>query len=118
MAHKLRTKFGGEVNKRLIVSKDDYVLDGHHHWAAKLGIDYSDGTLKGDKPLKVSRIDISITKLLKLANEFTGGKGAKGTGDQLDSTRNTTPTSRAIRRAHRPVGSGPRPAVAVNSTTA
>ena len=84
VANKLRTQFGGEVSKRLIVSKDDYVLDGHHHWAAKMGIDYVDGTAKGDTKLKVSRVDISITKLLKLANQFTGGKGAKGTGDQLD----------------------------------
>ena len=88
VANKLRTRFGGEVSKRLIVSKDDYVLDGHHHWAAKMGIDYADGTAKGDTKLKVSRVDISITKLLKLANQFTGGKGAKGTGDAIEDKYN------------------------------
>ena len=63
--------------KRIIVSKDDYILDGHHHWAAKVGLDAEDGSLTNDTPVKIARVDISITKLLEEAEKFTGGKGKK-----------------------------------------
>lgn len=58
---------------RLIISKDDYILDGHHRWAAKIGIDVKDN--KFDTEMKTSRVNISITKLLEEADKFTGGKG-------------------------------------------
>jgi hypothetical protein len=80
IAHDLE-KSGGEI-KRLIVSKDDYILDGHHHWAAKIGVDAANNRLTDDMKVKVSRVNISITKLLKEAEEFTGGKGKKPVGDE------------------------------------
>lgn len=73
-------KEGGEISKRLIISKDDYVLDGHHHWAAKIGLDAADNKLHDDTKVRVSRVNISITKLLAEAEKFTGGKGHKDTG--------------------------------------
>src|SRR5215831_13788726 len=60
---------------RLVVSRDDYILDGHHRWAAKLGLDSKDGDLTNDTKMKISRVDISITKLHEEADKFTGGKG-------------------------------------------
>jgi hypothetical protein len=63
--------------KRLVISKDDYILDGHHTWAAQLAIDAKAGTLKSDKSVKIARVDISITKLLAEAEKWTGGKGKK-----------------------------------------
>jgi uncharacterized protein len=80
-AQKMLEKSGGEMTKRLVVSRDNYILDGHHHWAAAMGLAYKSGTLKGSDKIKVSRVDISITKLLAAADKFTGGKGRKGTGD-------------------------------------
>ena len=65
-------------SKRIIVSQDDYILDGHHHWAAKIGLDAEDNNLFDDSKVKVARVNIKIMKLLELANKFTGGKGAKG----------------------------------------
>lgn len=74
-------KSGGEQKKRLIISADDYVLDGHHNWAAKVGIDSEDGILTNDTKFKVARVNIDIVTLLYEALKFTGGKGAKGADD-------------------------------------
>ena len=64
--------------KRLIISRDDYILDGHHHWAAKVGLDSEDGILTNDTKMRITRVDISIVELLEEAEKFTGGKGKKG----------------------------------------
>jgi hypothetical protein len=66
-------------DRRIVISKDDYILDGHHKWAALLALDAKNNRL-GDLKMRVSRVDIDIITLLKLAHQFTGGKGAKGTG--------------------------------------
>jgi uncharacterized protein len=71
--------FAGD-DKRLVVSKDDYVLDGHHHWAAQIAADAMDNKL-GDHETRVYRVDIGIIDLYHRAMKFTGGKGAKGQGD-------------------------------------
>jgi hypothetical protein len=60
---------------RLVISKDDYILDGHHRWAAKLGIDMRDDNLTDDSKMQISRVNIDIIKLLEEAEKFTGGKG-------------------------------------------
>jgi hypothetical protein len=66
-------------DKRLIISRDDYVLDGHHHWAAQIAADAKDNKL-GDHKTKIYRIDIPIIKLYHEAMKFTGGKGGKDVG--------------------------------------
>jgi len=76
MAH-LEKEPDNQGAKRLIISKDDYILDGHHHWAGKLGLDAADGNLTNDTKIKIARVNISITKLLEEAEIFTGGKGKK-----------------------------------------
>lgn len=72
--------------KRLVVSRDDYIVDGHHTWAAQLGVDARDGTLKGDKTVKITRVDIGIIQLLHEANAWTTKQGIqrKAAGDALD----------------------------------
>ena len=63
--------------KRLVVSRDDYILDGHHTWAGQVGVDIKDGKFDEEKGVKVFRVDISITKLIAEAEKWTGGKGKK-----------------------------------------
>ena len=75
---------GGKV-KSIIVSDDDYILDGHHAWAAKLGLDAADNKLENDLKMNVVRVDIKITKLLEEADKFTGGKGRKGVDESTKS---------------------------------
>ena len=73
--------------KRIVVSRDDYILDGHHTWAGQLGVDARDGSLKGDKTVRITRVDISITKLLAEAETWTGGAGKKAAGQDAWNPR-------------------------------
>ena len=61
--------------KRLVVSRDDYILDGHHTWAGQVGIDIKDGKFDEERGVKVYRVDISITKLIDEANKWTKDQG-------------------------------------------
>jgi len=69
------------IGRRLVVSRDNYILDGHHHWAAKIGLDALDGKLSQATKMPVTRVDISITQLLREADKFTGGKGHKAASE-------------------------------------
>ena len=59
----------------LFVSSDDYIMDGHHRWAARVGLD-AGGDL-GKTKVKVIQINLGIIDLLEQAETFTGGKGHK-----------------------------------------
>jgi hypothetical protein len=76
IADKIR-KNPKEGQKRLIVSRDNYILDGHHHWGARLGLNAEEGKLNKGEKMRIARVDIDIVKLLKEADKFTGGKGKK-----------------------------------------
>lgn len=56
--------------KRIYISRDNYIVDGHHHWAAAVGLDAADNKL-GDVKMKVVRIDAPITEILQLARSWT-----------------------------------------------
>lgn len=71
----------GQVpDKRMFVSKDHYVIDGHHRWAAQIGLDFRRGD-DYDRPLPVARIDASILDVLVHAWQFATrmGLGSKAT---------------------------------------
>jgi hypothetical protein len=53
----------------IFVSRDGYVIDGHHRWAAQVGRDLEDGNL-GDLPLNVKVVDMDILEVLEEANRF------------------------------------------------
>lgn len=71
----------------LFVSSDNYIVDGHHRWAANVGVDSLDGEVGGGDdegvPMDVQRIDMSITDLLERANAFAEEYGIPqaGVGD-------------------------------------
>jgi hypothetical protein len=58
----------------IFVSLDGYVIDGHHRWAAVVGMDAADGVL-GDELMNVIEVDMSIHEVLADALEFTGEFG-------------------------------------------
>jgi len=60
---------GKLARERLFVSRDDYIVDGHHRWAGLVGADAIDGKL-GDEQLDVARFDLDIITLLKESNDF------------------------------------------------
>ena len=53
----------------IFVTRDNYVVDGHHRWAAVVGRDLEDGTVNGDR-ISIVRIDAPISEVLQLANRF------------------------------------------------
>jgi hypothetical protein len=60
--------------KPIFVTRDDYVVDGHHHWAAIVGWGWSRDK---DPKIPVYRLDMDIGKALDMANEFTKKAGLK-----------------------------------------
>lgn len=68
--------------KPIIVSKDGYVLDGHHRWAAMLTMD------PGNK-MRTYKVDTDIRTLLKEAKSFKGVKQAGfGAASDMDDKTN------------------------------
>jgi predicted ABC-type ATPase len=62
----------GKWDRPIIVSKDGYILDGHHIWAAQLA--------RNDADMDVTRVDASIGDLLKESSKFLGTKNPEGSG--------------------------------------
>lgn len=60
----------------IFVSRDNYVVDGHHRWAAVIGRDAADGKL-GDHRMKIIRVDAPISELLHRANRWTKRVGIR-----------------------------------------
>lgn len=58
---------GGD--RSILVSSDNYVLDGHHQWLAKR---------EADAPVKVIRLNAPIQQLIGLAHEFPSSTTAGG----------------------------------------
>lgn len=53
---------------RIFTSNDNYIIDGHHRWAAEVAIQLEHG---GKVRLPIARIDQSVLNALKTANGFT-----------------------------------------------
>jgi hypothetical protein len=61
----------------IFISRDNYVIDGHHRWAAIVGRDAEDGKL-GDLSMKTLRIDAPISEVLHIAREWSKKFGLSG----------------------------------------
>ena len=61
----------------IFVSRDGYVVDGHHRWAATVGRDAKDGRLGNNHKMNVIVLDAPISKILKEANAWTDSFGIK-----------------------------------------
>ncbi len=57
-------------DKPIFVSSDKYIVDGHHRWAALVGLDAADGKL-GDTKMQTFRINAPISTVLRLAKAWT-----------------------------------------------
>lgn len=58
--------------KPIFVTRDNYIVDGHHHWAAII----AHGADKGkDYKIPVYKLDMDIGRALDMANEFTKTAG-------------------------------------------
>jgi hypothetical protein len=66
----------GEEQEPIIVSRDNYIVDGHHHWAGLVAHKYDAGT-GGKVPVPIRRVDMDIIELLDRANKYAASKGMK-----------------------------------------
>lgn len=62
------------AKKPIFVSRDGYVIDGHHRWAATVGRDLADGKA-GDMNMNVVMVDAPISKVLRIANQWANEFG-------------------------------------------
>ena len=76
----------------IFVTRDGYIVDGHHRWAAKIALDIEDGEV-GDIEMPVEMIDAEIGYILDIANGFAdiGGIKRKGTGADADGVSGKKP---------------------------
>ena len=60
---------GGGSKRRILVSSDDHILDGHHQWLAKR---------EAGQPVDIIRLDAPVQDLLRLAHQFPSSTTARG----------------------------------------
>lgn len=60
----------------IFISNDNYVVDGHHRWAAVIGRDAENGIL-GDIKMNAIRVNAPISEVLHLANAWSAKFGIK-----------------------------------------
>jgi hypothetical protein len=58
---------------RIFVSKDNYIVDGHHRWAAHVAHIFAGG--KKNRRMEIARVDMPIIDLLNEANAYTERMG-------------------------------------------
>ena len=58
----------------ILVSKDNYIIDGHHRWAVLIASDLEDGGL-GDVEMNVRVVDMEIGEALATVNAFADAAG-------------------------------------------
>lgn len=58
-----------KITAPILVSRDGYILDGHHRWAAMVGLDMAGGTDKSVM-MPVEVVDMDIESLVKESNDF------------------------------------------------
>jgi hypothetical protein len=66
----LNAKFNPKAS-RITVSRDGYVVDGHHTWASAIGRDAEDGNLDNDVEMDVAIIDLPMSEIYQLAKTWT-----------------------------------------------
>lgn len=66
----MRDKSFDPAKNPIFISNDNYVVDGHHRWAAVIGRDAEDGHL-GDAKMNVVRVNAPISEVLHLANAWS-----------------------------------------------
>ena len=67
-------KLSEKLREPIIVSKDGYILDGHHRWAALVALDIANGG-SGDIEMMVKEVEADAEELVEKTNEFTRDQG-------------------------------------------
>jgi hypothetical protein len=67
-------KLSEKLREPVIVSKDGYILDGHHRWGALVALDIANGG-SGDIEMSVKQVDDTAEGLVEKTNSFTRDQG-------------------------------------------
>ena len=68
------------LKEPIFVTRDHYVIDGHHRWAANMMLDALDGKLGNDVTQQVTEIDMDIGAAIPYALEFANRMGIGNRG--------------------------------------
>jgi hypothetical protein len=80
---------------KIWVSRDGYVIDGHHTWAAAIGRDAEDGNLDNDKKMEVVVVDLPMSEVYHIAKKWTARFGLPPAGVKKREYRSTLKWSAA-----------------------
>lgn len=90
-----QAKVRAALTAPLIVSREGYVLDGHHRWAAVAVMDLMKGNGKNPTKIPVIKVDMSIEDLVQESNEWGNEFGLeRKTAKQQTSGEDTTKTKK------------------------
>lgn len=68
----------GKFSKaKIFVSRDNYIVDGHHRWASLIGVEYTKKRNPGDVEMEIERLNMGIVELIDEANAFAKEWGIK-----------------------------------------
>lgn len=79
VAGMMTSKSYDPAGEPIFISRDHYVIDGHHRWAAVVGRDAQDGRL-GDLRMQTVKVDAPISEVLLIAREWATQFGIAGKG--------------------------------------
>jgi hypothetical protein len=68
------------LEEPIYVTRDQYVIDGHHRWAGNMMLDALNGTLGDDTFQNVLEVDLDIGAAIPYANRFARDMGLAGRG--------------------------------------
>lgn len=76
-----------KITAPILVSRDGYILDGHHRWAALVGLDMASGSDKSVM-MNVEVVDMDIGSLVDESNKFGDEIGLKRNSGLAKESRN------------------------------
>jgi hypothetical protein len=77
------------INMEAIISNDNYIMDGHHRWAARTLLDPT-------AQVKVEKVDMPADDVVTALNVYTKAKGLKGNPGKGDVKQFSTLIPKAI----------------------
>lgn len=97
----MRNKSYDPTKEPLFISSDNYVIDGHHRWAATVGRDAADGKLGNEDAamMNVLKIDMPISEVLHLSKRWTKKVGLAAKDKAVKASLCTDCAERAARMA-------------------
>lgn len=96
------------VFEPIFVTRDHYIIDGHHRWAAMVGLDAKDGVL-GNFPMAVRVVDMDIGEALAAARAFAADwgiapEGAVNTGPTIAKFHQKLDLSTSVADVEKAIG--------------